>query len=376
MKIDLEINNDLIIWAINRSGYELGEFFDEFPKVKEWLDRTKKPTLRQLENFARKVHVPFGYLFLDSPPEERLPIPFFRSVSSQSNQVSLNVYDTVLLLQKRQEWLTNYLIENENDALGYVSKFNSNSDIQAIVADIKQTLGLSDDWASEFPNWEKAKEYLAKKIEDIGIVIVSSSVVENNNYRKIKVEDCRGFVLVNEYVPFMFVNAADSKAAQMFTLAHELAHIWIGESAGFDFRNLQPADNPIEIFCDKIAAEFLVPQDSLRTAYQQSKNFESLARTFKVSQIVIARRLLDLGFITRPEFFEFYEEYTNRDFRKQESREGGGDFYLTQRKRLSVQFLTYVNNAVRENKLLVRDAYNLTGLKGNTYHNFMREYLY
>ena len=376
MKIDLEINNDLIIWAINRSGYELGEFFDEFPKVKDWLDKTKKPTLKQLEKFARKVHVPFGYLFLDSPPVEKLPIPFFRTVSTQSNQVSLNVYDTILFLQKRQEWLTDYLSEAENTTLAYVGRFNQRNNIKDIVADIKRTLNLDDEWASEFSNWEKAKEYLTQKIEDIGIIVVSSGVVENNNYRKIKVEDCRGFVLVNEVAPFMFINAADSKAAQMFTLAHELAHIWIGESAGFDFRNLQPANNPIEIFCDQISAEFLVPEESLRTAYQHNRNFESLARTFKVSQIVIARRLLDLGFIARPEFFEFYEEYTNQDFRKRESREGGGDFYLTQRKRLSVQFLTYVNNAVRENKLLIRDAYNLTGLKGNTYHNFMREYLY
>lgn len=375
MKIYPEINNELLLWAIIRAGYEPGDFLDKFPNVKEWLNGTKKPTLRQLQEFAGKVYVPFGYLLLDSPPEEILPIPFFRTVASKSDKVSLNVYDTVLLMQKRQEWLTEYLIENESPKLEYVRKFNSQGDIQSIVADIKNTLGLKDNWADELPNWEKAKKHLVGKIEEAGIIVVASSVVGNNNYRKISPEDCRGFVLVNEYAPFMFLNAADSKAAQLFTLAHELAHIWIGESAGFDTVNLMPADHPAERFCDKIAAEFLVPEVRLREVYRQNKDYETLAKFFKVSQIVIARRLLDLGMITKTAFYKFYNAYSDRIFEKQDKSKGGGDFYLTQQNRIGSLFLSYVNSAVRENKLLFRDAYNLTGLRGDTYHNFMSRYL-
>jgi Zn-dependent peptidase ImmA (M78 family) len=249
-------------------------------------------------------------------------------------------------------------------------------DIQNIIADIRQTLKLDPDWADSIPSWNKAKNFFAQKIEDIGITVVFNSVVGNNTHRKITVDECRGFVLVDDIAPFMFVNSADYKSAQMFTLAHELAHIWIGESAGFDFRQMLPAQNETEILCDKIAAEFLVPSEIFNSIWMEYNNFEKLARHFKVGQIVIARRALDLGKISRSEFFEFYREYSSQEKVKKENREPGGDFYNTQKKRLGLRFLNNINQAVRENKLLVRDAYQLTGLKGNSFNNLVEGYLY
>lgn len=122
---------------------------------------------------------------------------------------------------------------------------------------------MQENWASNLPNWEEAQKYLVQVLEDCGIIVVFNGVVENNTSRKIPVEECRGFVLVDEYAPFMFINNSDFKSAQMFTMVHELAHIWTGHSAGFDFRKLQPAADPIEQLCDKVAAEFLVPVKEL-----------------------------------------------------------------------------------------------------------------
>lgn len=385
MKAELEINSKLLIWAVERAGSDIDEFSRKVPAFSNWISDERKPTIKQLKTFAQKVHVPFGYLFLESPPEEKIPIPFFRTIQSGqlAERVSLNVYDAILLLQQRQRWLTDYLKENDYDELEFVGKYGSINNInqndeliKEISEDIKKTLGLKNNWANEFPSWEKAKDFLTQKIEEAGIVTTFSSIVGNNTHRSIKVEECRGFVLVDKYAPFLFINSADSKSAQMFTLAHELAHIWLGKSAGFDFRQLQPADNPSEILCDKIAAEFLVPQNEIIDVLRSESEIEKIARYFKVSQIVIVRRLLDLGKLSRAEFFEFYDDYIKRDVQKKEDKEGGGDFYKTQRKRLSVRFLSFVNQAVLENKLLIRDAYQLTDLKGNTYHKFMREHLY
>lgn len=376
MKTEININNDILIWAIERAGSNIEEISIKFPAFSNWLSGKKEPTIKQLQSFAQRLHFPFGYLFLDTPPEEKLPIPFFRTIRADQNRVSLNVYETILIIQQRQKWLSDYLKENEYYKLDFVGKFKTESNIQIIVDSIRKTLNLSENWANEFPNWENAKKHFTQKIEDAGIVVTFSSIVGNNNHRKVKVEECRGFVLVDEYVPFMFVNSADSKSAQIFTLAHELAHIWIGQSAGFDFRQLQPADNPIEILCDRIAAEFLVPERLLKSVLQNEQNIENIAKRFKVSQIVIARRLLDLGRLSHKEFFEFYDNHINRDIKRKDEKEDGGDFYKTQRKRLSVRFLSFVNQAVAENKLLIRDAYLLTSLKGNTYHKFMKEHLY
>ncbi|MEJ5352650.1 MAG: ImmA/IrrE family metallo-endopeptidase [Melioribacteraceae bacterium] len=375
--MEIKINNDILLWAVERAGFTVDEISKKIPSFIAWLEGKKNPNLKQLQTFAQKVYLPFGYLFLDRPPEEKLPIPFFRTNQTNQQKIPINVFDTILIVQQRQEWLSNYLKENDYEKLNFVGKFRGKSfQIEEVVMDIRNTLRLSDNWARELSTWEEAKNYLAEKIEETGIIINFNSIVGNNTRRKIKVEDCRGFVLIDEYAPFLFVNSADSKSAQMFTLAHELAHIWIGESAGFDFRYLQPADNPTEILCNKIAAEFLVPEKKLKTVLTTDKSIEKIARVFKVSQIVVARRLLDIGEIDKTKFLEFYNEYIKRDFDKKEEKEGGGDFYKTQRKRLSLRFLSFVNQAVQTNKLLIREAYQLTGLKGDTYNKIMKEHLY
>jgi Zn-dependent peptidase ImmA (M78 family) len=177
-------------------------------------------------------------------------------------------------------------------------------------------------------------------------------------------------VLVDEIAPFMFVNNADGKAAQLFAIVHELAHIWTGHSAGFDFRQLLPANDPVEILCDRVAAEFLVPEVSFNRIWDERADIAYVAKHFKVSQIVIARRALDLRKISKTSFFKFYNNYVNQVQYKKESRASGGDFYATTRKRLSLTFAARINQAVKSNQLLYRDAYKLTSLKGDTFKKF------
>ena len=309
-------------------------------------------------------------MLLPEPPKESLPIPFFRTNNIQTQSVSINVYDTILLMQQRQDWLKEYLIDNDFEPLLFVSKFKNKENYEEIVTDIRNVIGIAPEWASGINTWQTALEYITQKIEESGIIIVFNGVFENNNSRPIQVDECRGFVLVDKMAPFMFINSSDAKAAQLFTIFHELAHIWTGQSAGFDFRKLQPANEPIEIICDKIAAELLVPTNSLNKFWKECISIQSAARYFKVSEIVIARRALDLGKLTNHEFFLFYEEYSNREFKKKENKSTGGDFYATTKKRLSLTFAAHINQAVKTGYLLYRDAYKLTSLKGDTYNTF------
>lgn len=360
----------MISWAIKRAGFSVDVFIEKHPQIVAWIEGTKQPTVKQLEDFARKTYLPFGYFFLPEPPKEELPIPFFRTNNNVLAQININVYDTILLLQQRQDWLKNYLIDNEFDRLDFVGRFSNNDAVSSIVEDIRKTLNLHESWACEFKTWEAAQNHLVEQIEDKGIIVVFNGVVENNGYRKIPVDECRGFVMVDAMAPFMFVNNADSKAAQMFTILHELAHIWIGRSAGFDFRKLQPAQDANEQLCDKVAAEFLVPKNTFISFWNQKPNYKAASHFFKVSEIVIARRALDNGLISKDAFFSFYEEYIHREFAKKEDQTGGGDFYATARKRLSLTFATHVFNALRSGDLLYRDAYKLTSLKGDTFQAF------
>ena len=374
MPLTVEIQPKIIDWAISRSGYDKEEFFSEFPKIQTWREGEQSPTLSQLRKFAKKTRVPFGYLLLKNPPAEELPIPFFRTTDNNINQVAVNLRDTILTLQKRQEWLSEYLIDQGAQPLDFIGKFTTNTAIEKITEDIRKTLNLSNNWATHHPNWEKALQHLSERIEEAGIFMVFNSVVGLDNHRPIEVDECRGFVLCSEIAPFLFVNAADAKAAQMFTIAHELAHLWIGVSAGFDFRRLQPANNAVENFCDAVAAEFLVPSALFEQKWTDSADFNVLAKFFKVSQIVIARRALDLGKIDREDFFDFYQERMDW-FAQIKARKGdGGNFYNTLRKKINLRFLATLNRAVKENKILYKHAYQLSGLRGTTYAKAVKEY--
>ncbi len=373
------INRENLKWAITRAGNELEDFFVSNPDVKEWIEGKKFPTIKQLEKFTQKVYVPFGYMFLKEPPEEEIPIPFFRTGKENplAEKISLNVYHTIQIIQERQNWLTEYLEQNDYEDLDFVGKFSTETNYQTIVQEIKRTLNLQNDWASKFNTWEKALDFLTIQIEEIGIVVTFNGIVGNNTRRVIKPSECRGFVLVNKKAPFLFVNSADAKAAQMFTIIHELAHIWIGKTAGFDNKQMLPANDPIEVLCDKVAAEFLVPERYFIQKWAETKDYKKLSAFFKVSPIVIGRRALDLNLISRDTFFSFYNNYIQKLKAKKElNKNSGGDFYATAKKRISLRFASYINNAVNNNTLLYRDAYKLTSLKGDTYNRFIKRHLY
>ena len=107
----------------------------------------------------------------------------------------------------------------------------------------------------------------------------------------------------------------------------------------------------------------------------QILELKKYSRDFKVSEIVIARRALDLGKINKSEFFKFYEEYLNREFDIKKSQGSGGDFYATVKKRISVSFARHIERAVKSGDLLYRDAYKLTSMKGDTFEKFFNQHL-
>lgn len=374
MRTEVTINANILTWAIARAGFDLKDFAIKVPGTMDWLNGVKKPTVKQLEDLSKKVYLPFGYFLLPEPPKETLPFPYFRTQKSSHQQVSVNVYDTILLLKQRQDWLRDYLKDNDHDSLPFVGKFQNNWNVSEVVSDIRETLELSINWASEYKTWQEALDALIRHIENIGIVTMFNGIVENNTHRPIQVDECRGFVLVDNLAPFMFVNNSDAKAAQLFTIVHELAHIWIGQSAGFDFRKLEPANDPIEKICDKIAAEFLVPATSFCNLWEEHPNITYVAKFFKVSEIVIARRAMDLNKISKGQFLAFYDGYILQEFHKKEIQNGGGDFYATSKKRLGLAFSTHINTAVKSGKLLYRDAYKLTGLKGDTFQTYFSKH--
>jgi len=270
-----------------------------------------------------------------------------------------------------------FLIEQGEPPLEFIASRSLQDAPSEVAQEMRRFLGLETQWSRALPTWEDALRTLVQTIEAAGILVMINGVVENNTRRPLDVAEFRGFVLCDLHAPVIFINGRDAKAAQMFTLVHELAHLWLGQGGISDFNALLPSENEVEVFCNKVAAEFLVPAHEMTEAWQQvrraMKPFEKLARTFKVSPIVVARRVLDLGLITRRHFFDFYQEYRDTAAERTARRTGGGNFYRTLGNRLGKRFPSAVYSAAREGSLQYRDAYQLTGLSGNNYDRFGRE---
>jgi Zn-dependent peptidase ImmA (M78 family) len=282
--------------------------------------------------------------------------------------------DTVETLQERQQWAKDLLIDLRGEKLPFTNSMTIEMPVELAVSKINTLMGLSGYWAKNVPSWTEALHLLISRTEEAGIFVVLNGVVNNNTKRKLDLGEFRGFVLYDDFAPFVFLNNNDVISGKIFTLIHEIAHVLVGKSASFDLRQLQPASDSTEEYCDKVAAEFLVPRNLLIAHIQNSGiDYQALARVFKVSQIVIARRLLDLNQITRPEFFFFYEEYIARERKLDPST--GGNFYHTAPYRISKRFFDLIHNSVKQNKILYMDAFRLTGLKPKTFDEYIKRNL-
>ena len=368
------VKPELLRWARERVGRRVEDFGERFKKLAAWERGETQPTLRQLEDFARATHVPFGYLFLPEPPEEHIPIPDLRTIRNEGiSYPSPDLLDTIHAMQRRQAWLREELIECEAEPLEFVGSVGLADDPQGIGREMRRMVGLDDGWAATVRTWREAVGELRRAIEELGVMAVINGVVGNNTHRKLDVEEFRGLTLSDEYAPLVFVNGADAKSAQMFTLAHELAHIWLGESALTDSGLTSRPSQDIESWCDRAAAEFLVPAQALKACWRnirhQEAPFETVARRFKVSPIVVGRRAMDMRLVSREAFFTFYEQYIARE-RKQHSTSGGGHFYNNQNTRVGERFAMQVIRAAKGGRLSFKEAYDLTGLRGGAFQEY------
>jgi len=372
---EVAVNREVLQWVLDRSGLTSKKLENKFPKIPAWLKGESQPSLPQLEKLAHAVHAPLGYMFLQKPLHETLPIPHFRTVADEApNKFTPDLLETVQMMQRRQAWLRDWIVDQGQDKQPFVKSAELKETPLVVAGRIRKVLGFNLDWASHEGTWTAALDVLRNAMETIGILVVTNGIVGNNTHRKLDPNEFRGFVLVDDFAPLVFVNGTDGKAAQMFTLAHELAHIFYGSSAAFDLREMQPANDPTEQACNRVAAEFLVPESEIRSLWLSVRGneepFQDLAKKFKVSSIVAARRALDLNLISKTKFFEFYEEYQKDERRKKDNAPGGGDFYANQNFRIGRTFAYAVVRAVREGKLLYSEAYHLTGLYGKAFGKY------
>lgn len=373
----VEVKPALFDWARERSRVDALALSARFPKLEAWETGDAHPTFKQLEAFAQATRTPIGYFFLPAPPVERLPIQDFRTLREAVARPSADLLDTIHAMQRRQDWLREDRLDGDMAPLDFVGSARLTDDPEAVGREMRRIIGLDNGWAQQVKTWTEAVGELRRRIEQLGVIAVVNGVVGNNTSRRLDVDEFRGFALVDPHSPLIFVNGADAKSAQMFTLAHELAHVWLGgQGEGLSgFEGICPGDHRIERFCDRAAAEFLVPEAELRSQWPHVRHatdvFERLARHFKVSPIVAGRRAMDLKLVDRESFFDFYRAYTKRE-RSQAKASSGGDFYKTQNTRVGSTFALAVMRAALEGRVSFKEAYDLTGLRGGAFQEYGR----
>jgi Zn-dependent peptidase ImmA (M78 family) len=344
-----------------------------FAKLNEWLQLRAKPTFKQLAALANYFNIPFGYFFLKEIPNKDFPIPHYRTIDKGPFKPSAVLLDTIETLQERQEWVKDILIEVGAEPLPFAKIFNVKSPVNAAAEKLHEILDLPAIWCSDNA-WNDAFRLLIERAERVGIFVVVNGVLGNNTHANLDVNEFRGFVLYDNYAPFIFINGKDFITGKIFTIIHEIVHILIGQSASFDFDNLMVPNEPIEQFCNAVAAEFLVPRTQLTEALEMlGINIDALTKKFKVSRIVIARRLLDLNQITKADFFKYYNSFKQIEIRPTKS--SGGDFYNNAPYKISRRFFSIVYGEVKQNRMLYRDAFRLTGLSPKSFDGYVNKFL-
>ncbi|PWB16786.1 hypothetical protein DCO44_03040 [Acinetobacter sp. AM] len=316
-------------------------------------------TIKEAEKFSQITKIPFGYLFLDNPPKsERIIIPDLRQ-KPNPEPLSENFHDVLKDIKFKHEWYLEYIKEIEVEPLNFVGKFDNNASYKDIAVDICDVLDLPIN-----PKSRKEREgyftSLIERCEQARILVFRSGVVGSNNKKILDIDEFRGFVLTHKFAPAIFINLQDSPSARIFTLIHELAHIWLGQN-GIDDLHIDAKDD-IEILCNRVAAEVLVPQKVFKRKWDELEgNISDLSDYFGVSEIVIARVALTLSYMSKSEYIDNYhrDQFIDRNKRSQIN---GGDYYRNALGKNTLALSRAVFNKAMSGGITLREAGKVLGM--------------
>lgn len=368
MTTRVEIAPAMLAWAAERSGKSRESLLKSFPMLSDWEAGTVQPTFNQLEEFARSTYTALGYFFLPDPPDIVLPIPDLRTVGSHGVvSPSSNLLDTIATCLDRQDWFRSYLIDQGEEPLSFVGSLSTQVPVLRAAEVIRKSLDFAEDARVVMGSWEEALRILVANAETLGILVMISGIVGSDTHRKLDPTEFRGFALADSYAPVVFINGADAKSAQIFTLVHEIVHIWLGTSAltnGGTDRARSDQAAPLERWVNLVAAELLVPEASITRAYKPGADLveesRRLSRLYKVSPAVTLRRLFEIKLIS-------WEQYRGADEETEtlahNAKPSGGNFYNTAPLRASRRFTRAVVASTLEGRTLYRDAFRLLGFR-------------
>jgi Zn-dependent peptidase ImmA (M78 family) len=362
----LQISPNILRWAADQRGLSLDALVDLLGTPSKHNDFVAgKLSIAQTEKLAKKTQIPFGYFFLDTPPATVQPgIPDLRQLPNHE-PLSIDFFDVLDDVLRKQQWYQEYLQEQGAQKLNLVGKypFKTNLPAEQIAADIQHTLGITAQERNQCKTTGEFFTLFSAKVESIGILVFKNGIVKSNTRRGLSVNEFRGFAIADPLAPVIFINGKDSEAAWIFTLAHEIAHIWLGESGVSDLpANQQKSGNKLEVYCNRVAAELLTPKTQFLNAWEQAaeSKFDVLSKAFKVSRLVIARRAFDLGKIDWPTY------QTISDASNKQKTSNGGSPYRSYPLRNSKRLTHAIVSTAMSGGMMLREAASLLNVRPST----------
>lgn len=371
------VNPAVIAWALKRSGLSRKAIAERISVDESELEAWARhggphPPFAKADALAKLLHVPFGFLYLPEAPTAELPLPDFRGFD-HSYKPTADLLELLNDTLVRQDWFREYEKETGGRTLKFVGSFTIKDTVEDVARSIRQHLGINAGLRDAANNWSDYLSTLSKRAEGIGVLVMRSGVVGNATHRPLLVKELLGFAIADPVAPVVFVNSADYKTSQVFTLAHELAHLWIGESAIANPDELDEVKrNRVETFCNRVAAEVLVPKAEYDAAWQQlagapDLRVQKLARKFWVSTYVTLRRAHELQKVDDEEYQAIRIQEAAR--RKKDDG-GGGNYYRNVQVRMSPRLTEAVLTQVHRGKIELRDAAQLLCMKVPTLVKF------
>jgi Zn-dependent peptidase ImmA (M78 family)/transcriptional regulator with XRE-family HTH domain len=370
------INPNNISWARRRAKLDIHVLAKKLniseDKLLAWESGKKKITFKQAQKIADKLLIPFGYLFLQHLHEKALPIPDLRTLDNQSiNEPSAELLKIIQIVQEQQDWYKNYLLTQGVEENIFFKKFSVDDGTNEIVTDMRDVLSVTV--SRRTGSWEDFFRLLVKKIESIGVMVVRQGNLGHHS-KSLSVDEFRGFAIFDSIAPVIFINQADVPKARLFTLIHELAHIWIGKSGVSDI-SIQ-TNEKIEVLCNAVAAEFLAPSNEFLELWREYDNWEDnlieLQSYFHVSDWVLVRRALTLGLIVNHEYNRYVTKL-KKDYLNRPKQDGGPSYYSTKKSQLSENFAQAIVSEALSGRVLLRDAGHILGMKPNNISVFAKE---
>lgn len=375
--IKVNIHPDILIWVLDQTQSEkLGNKL--MNNINEWINGTKAPTFNQIENLSKKSNIPLGYFFLQSPPEEKLELLEYRTINSaELTNPSRDLIETINSMEDVQDWMRNYREDLGYEPLAFVGSLEGATDVMTATQAIRDYIGLSYDWHKQFNDSRTAFNYIRRLLEKCGIIIMMNGIVGNNTHRALDIKEFRGFAMIDKWAPLIFINATDSQGGRLFSLLHEMTHIWLGENDLYNLRYQTDGNiRSIEVICNSIAGEILVPNQIFLDRWTEMIKISSiedsisgLANIFHCSEIVIARKALDNKIIHQQTYNQISQKAEDDYNKAKSSRQQGGDYYRNMSSRLDGCFVRALCESINMGRTSYTEAYRLTNTNRKTFSN-------